>query len=138
MQTVRLWSRGLTPRGRLTFRWTAAGLSLACAVVYTLIGTGTIQVVTGDQAGLDAFGSLSAAAFAFGAALLFITDRRPFWALGACFQVFAIAMYFAVAPQRTPSYEVWGLGLKVLQAAILVLLVALALPARGTTAPRRR
>jgi hypothetical protein len=38
-----------------------------------------------------------------------------------------IVMYVVVAPQRTPSFEVWGILIKVLQATILAALTYLVL-----------
>ena len=39
------------------------------------------------------------------------SERRLWWALGAAFQVFAIAAYLNVAPTRTPPFEAWGIAL---------------------------
>lgn len=41
------------------------------------------------------------------------------------FQVLVIAQYFNVAPDRTPSYEVWGIVLRIIQALLLVGLIYL-------------
>jgi len=98
--------------------------------VYALIGMGVARVVE-DAAGagvsLAVFGAMAGTAFLLGAALLVALDNRPAWLVGAAFQLFASVAYVDVAPQRTPAYEPWGIGLKVAQAALLVLLVYLAL-----------
>jgi len=127
--------RGWVPADpRLRLRWrvrlAGAALAFANAVVYALIGMGVARVVE-DAAGagvsLAVFGAMAGTAFLLGAALLVALDNRPAWLVGAAFQLFAIVAYVDVAPQRTPAYEPWGIGLKVAQAALLVLLVYLAL-----------
>lgn len=118
------WPLWTAPRYRV--RVAAGALALGNAAVYLLIGVGVARVADaagGSDASLLTFGLLAGTAFVLGAALLFFFDRRFLWLLGALFQLFAIAMYFAVAPQRTPPYEAWGISLKIAQ---LVLLVALA------------
>jgi hypothetical protein len=40
-------------------------------------------------------------------------------------QVMVIAMYVAIAPERDPSFEIWGITLRVLQVAMIVVLVTL-------------
>jgi hypothetical protein len=113
---------------RLLVRYLAAALSLATAAVYFAIGFGVVTVV--DKVANDAppmlvFGGSAGTAFVLGAALLFRMDRRALWILGAVLQVGVIVMYVNVAPNRTPSYEMWGLLIKVFQAAILAALVYL-------------
>lgn len=115
--------------GRRLIRYGAALLAAGAAVVYLLIGVDVIKVVdtrSPDMVSLLPFGLLSGGAFLLGAILLFLFDRRILWIAGGLFQVFAIAMYVAVAPQRDPSYEPWGIGLKVVQAVLLLALVYLA------------
>jgi uncharacterized membrane protein len=115
--------------GRRLIRYGAALLAAGAAVVYVLIGFEVIKVIdtkSPDMVSLLPFGLLSGGAFLLGAILLFLFDRRILWIAGGLFQVFAIAMYVAVAPQRDPSYEPWGIGLKVAQAILLVALVYLA------------
>lgn len=123
------------PWARWRLRLAAAGLAFANALVYALIGAGVARVVedaAGAGASLIAFGSMAGAAFLLGAVLLVALDNRVAWWLGAAFQVFAIAAYLDVAPQRTPAYEPWGISLKVAQVALLALLAYLAvMPARS-------
>jgi hypothetical protein len=68
------------------------------------------------------FGASAGAAFVLGALLLFAVDHRGLWLLGALFQVAVIVMYVVVGPERTPSFEFWGLLIKALQVVILVAL----------------
>ncbi len=131
--------RALTPYAswRRRLRFATGGLALANAVVYALIGAGVVAVSdasAGEAASLAAFGAVSAAAFVLGAVLLWATDRRWLWLLGALFQAFVIVAYLGVAPQRTPPYEPWGVALKLAQVLLLVMLAYLAV----TAAPARR
>lgn len=134
------WPEGWLPTGprarlRLRIRLAAGGLAFANAVVYALIGAGVARVVedgAGAGVSLAVFGAMAGGAFLLGAVLLLAVDNRVAWLAGSAFQLFAIVAYLDVAPQRTPPYEPWGIGLKVAQAALLVLLAYLALtPARG-------
>jgi hypothetical protein len=74
-----------------------------------------------------AFATPAAIAYAFGALLLLIHqfDRRILWILGALLQAGVIAMYFSVAPGREPSFEPWGIAIKVVQVLLLSTLVML-------------
>jgi hypothetical protein len=74
----------------------------------------------------------AAAAFVLGAILIDRFDRRIVQILGAGVQVITLIGYFAVASDRTPSYEVWGIVIKVLQVVTLAALAYLAV-----RAPRR-
>ena len=80
------------------------------------------------------FGVFAGLAFVLGASLLLAVDRRALWIAGAIFQVGVIVMYIAVAPQRTPAFETWGILIKLFQVAILVALVELVVraPARAS------
>ncbi len=127
-----------TPGARRTIRYAAAAIAAGCAIVYAAIGLGWIYPAKeGDGSFLLVFGASAGIAFALGAVLLTVTERRAVLALGALFQVFAIVAYLQVAPRRDPPFEVWGLSLKVAQAAILVALVALLRPFRTAAGPAR-
>ena len=107
---------------RRAARLLAAGLSAATALIYALIGLGVVSVVdeTSDRApDLLTFGLAAGAAYLLGAVLLLAVDNRVLWILGSMLQVGVIAMYVAVASNRTPPFEAWGLTIKVLQLALL-------------------
>ena len=114
---------------RQTVRTASAGLAAAMALIYFLIGLEVVQVVTDQPATSDMFG------FGVGAGLLFLStaavivlvDRRVVWAIGAVLQLLIAIMYFAVAPMRDPSFEVWGITLRVLQLGLFAALMYLAL-----------
>lgn len=116
-------------------RYFAATMAGVAAVIYFLIGAGVLQVAAEEPggAGLTFFGVAAGLGFALGVALLLTWKRRIVWILGALLQILVISMYFAVAPDRTPAYEVWGLVLRVPQVLILLSLAYLSLsrvPAR--------
>ena len=99
---------------RRTVRALAAALSGATAVGYFLIGFGILSVLETDGGpSLLHLGLPAGLAFALGAFVLLAFDRRALWVVGAGFQLFAILVYLAVAPQRTPPFEVWGVLLEI-------------------------
>jgi hypothetical protein len=119
---------------RRRVRYTAAALAGLTAGMYVLIATSVVSVINPAgvaDAGHDqlAFGTPAAIVYAFGAALLLIPrlDRRILWVFGAFLQVGVIFMYFSVAPDREPSFEPWGIAIKVAQALLLATLLMLVL-----------
>jgi hypothetical protein len=119
---------------RRLVRYVAAALAATMAVIYFLIGAGVLTVVepaAGDPSMLI-FGASAGAAFLTGALLLVAFDRRMLWIVGAVLQVFVAWGYFAVAPDRTPSFETWGVTLRIIEFPLLVALLYLAVgPARS-------
>jgi hypothetical protein len=114
---------------RRTIRLGAAALAASMAVIYFLIGLGVITVVEGqaDDPSMLVFGAMAGGAFLLGAILLAELDRRWLWIVGALFQVFVIWGYVAIAPQRDPAFEVWGILLRIIQVPLFIALVALAM-----------
>jgi cell division protein FtsW (lipid II flippase) len=135
-----LHRRRLDEGTRRRVRYAAAALAGLTAVLYVLIATSTVSVIDAgavadarhDQM---AFATPAAIAYALGAVLLLIPrlDRRILWAVGALLQVGVIAMYFSVAPDREPSFEPWGIAIRVVQVLLLAALVMLVAddPERG-------
>jgi hypothetical protein len=124
---------------RRTVRLVAAGLAGAMAIIYFLIGAGVLNVgrASGTDAGfLIVFGASAGGAFLLGAVLLTAFDRRWLWGLGALLQVFVIWGYLAVAPDRTPAFEIWGITLRVIQVPLLAALVYLAVRPADRHAPQ--
>jgi hypothetical protein len=103
----------------------AVALSGACAAVYFAIGLGLVYEQPEQGVRLWAFGFSAAFAFALGAALLLARPGRIVWILGALFMVLVLVAYVLVAPNRHPSFELWGISLKVAQIAILASLLGL-------------
>jgi hypothetical protein len=79
---------------------------------------------------------IAAAAFALLTVLLALTPSRPVLLAGAGLQVLVIAGYVAIAAERTPAFEAWGLSLKALQVALLIALVSLAFQPTSRQAAR--
>jgi peptidoglycan/LPS O-acetylase OafA/YrhL len=111
---------------RRAMRRTAAGICGVVAAIYLAIAAGATSIEPSDDMDLVVFGVGAASIFLVGAALLMTQDRRPLWAAGAVLQLMIGGMYLVVSSDRTPAFEVWGLGLRVLQVPLLVLLVLLA------------
>lgn len=123
---------------RHTIRLGAAALAAAMAAIYYLIGLGVLHVVEGSQddpQAMMAFGLPAGTMFLVGAVLLVLQDRRVLWIVGAILQVLVFAMYISVAPTRTPSYEVWGITLRIIEIPLAIALAWLAL--NRTTGPAR-
>jgi hypothetical protein len=113
----------------------AAVLAGLNAVLYGLIFAGVLSVGRADEGELGILGVAGIVYLALAAGLWFL-PRPLLWAAATLMQVLVIAMYVAIAPERDPSYEVWGLTLRVLQVAIIVTLVGLlvrAVRGRGRT-----
>lgn len=121
---------------RRRMRRVAAGLCGVMAAVYLAIAAGATSIEPSEEMSLAAFGIVSASIFVVGSGLLLTLDRRPVWAAGAVLQLMIAAMYVAVSAERTPAFEAWGLGLRVLQVPLFVLLVVLAV--RPVDAPDER
>lgn len=124
---------------RRTIRYVAAALAAAMAAIYYLIGVGVlipVQPSVGDEGGLLFFGASAGSAFLLGAVLLIAFDRRALWILGVALQVFVVWGYFAVAPSRTPNFEIWGITLRIIQVPLIVALAYLAYRPPELAAPR--
>ncbi len=114
----------------------AAAMAGAAAAIYLLIGAGVLQVVDGDQAGMATFGFAAAGGFVLGVVLLLLWKHPLVWVLGALLQIVVIVMYFAVGPDRTPHYEIWGLVLRIPQVLILASLTYITAAHRISTRVR--
>lgn len=57
------------------------------------------------------------------------------WWAGAIAQAFIFWTYFDLAPERSPSFETWGIVIGVLQVAIFVFLALPASPPRAAGGP---
>ena len=102
----------------------AAGLAALIAMVYLLIGLRVLEVIkpTDDQ---PAFGFVAAGFFLLLAVVLLAFRRRTVWVIAALIQPFIIFVYFNLASEREPSYELWGITLRVLQVPLVLALVYL-------------
>lgn len=113
-------------RRRQWVRRVALILTAASAAIYYLIGLRVVEVIEDDPTGQTTFGLIAGTAFAIGALVIARFDRRILWALGSVGLAFVIWMYFSVAGDRVPEYEMWGITLRILQVPLLAALVYLA------------
>lgn len=118
---------------RRLVRYVAGGLSAAIAVIYYLIGFEVVDVMQADQV---PFGRTAGTAFLVAALASFAWDQRWMWVAWAGAQVFAFWTYFDLASERTPSFEVWGITIRVLQVILVGVLAFLAI--RPAPPPERR
>lgn len=117
------------------------GLTAACSLLYLMIGFRLVEVIEDDPSGQTAFGLVAGAAFAIGALIIARFDRKTLWVLGSVGLALVIWMYFAIAPDRVPEYEMWGILLRILQVPLLATLAYLAMtPANPekTTTPAKK
>jgi hypothetical protein len=112
-------------------------LCAACALVYAAIGLGLIYQQRPDGMRLWVFGYSAASAFALGVVLLLARPGRIVWILGSAFMILVIVAYVLVAPSRQPSFEIWGISLKIAQLLILASLVGLLVQDRKVGLRRR-
>lgn len=120
-------------------RYASAAVSAAIAIVYFLIALGAITVVsTAPQPGDWVIPGAAGAAFALLAVLLVVIRNRTVLALGAAMSILTLVGYFVVAPNRTPSFETWGILIKVAQAALVLALGYLAFSRAEAGAGRRQ
>lgn len=106
-------------------RYFAALVAALIAVIYFLIGFNVVSVI--DRPSDQVFGLPAGIAYALGALLLVVFERRIVWILGAGLQIFVIYMYFNLATQRIPTFEFWGILLRIAQAGVLIALGYLAI-----------
>jgi len=116
---------------RSQIRFIGMLVAAVMATIYYLIGLGVLTVGTSatgdmDRNGMFVFGFMAGSAFLLGAILLGLFDRRWLWVTGLVFQLFVYAMYMAVAPNRNPQFEVWGITLRIIQLPLLLALAYLA------------
>ena len=110
-------------------RGIAVGSSALVALLYVLVYAGVLTVGRADAGELGILG-FAGAVHALLAIALWRVESRVLWAGAAVLQVLLGWMYVAVAPERTPAYEVWGLTIRGLSAVLVVALVGLLLEAR--------
>jgi hypothetical protein len=101
----------------------AAITASAIAAVYALIYAGVLSVGRADSGELGILG-VAAAVHLVLAAALWMLPRRRLLVGTVVLQLLLGAMYVAVAPERDPAFEVWGLTIRGLSFVLIVLLVA--------------
>jgi hypothetical protein len=107
----------------------AVACSAAIALVYLALFTGLLDLPGAETGELGILG-VAGGVFAVLAGLLWWLHSRVLWAIGAVLQVLLAWMYVAVAPEREPAFEVWGVTIRALSLALLVALVSLLVAGR--------
>jgi hypothetical protein len=102
----------------------ATATSAMIALFYGLLFAGVLSVDGADEAGRAILG-VAGGVFLFLAILLWFVRSRWLWAGAALLQALMAMMYVTVAPEREPSFEVWGLTIRALSAVLLVVLILL-------------
>jgi hypothetical protein len=119
-------------------RYVAAASAAGAAIVYLLIGFEVVYIgesTTGEAPDLLGFGLSAGIAFGLMAILLLLVDRRLVWIPAGLVSAAVFVAYFAMGGIREPSYEVWGLLIKVLQAVVVVATTYLAFRAQTAERP---
>jgi hypothetical protein len=107
----------------------ATAASAATAVLYLAIFAGVLSVGRADVGELGILG-VAGGMFAVFTALLWWVRRPAVWLAVALVQLPLAAMYVAIAPERDPSFELWGLTIRALSVVLVVALVRTFLEAR--------
>jgi membrane-bound ClpP family serine protease len=114
-----------TPARTILLQRTAAGIAAFVAVLYGLIWAGVLTVVAESEVGELGILGVAGVVFLVLAALLWRFASRVLWAGAAILQALMIWMYVAIGAERDPAFEVWGISIRVLQVALIGVLVAL-------------
>lgn len=118
---------------RILVRHTAAALAGITSLMYILIGLQVLSVLDRPEEQV-VFGLTAGSAFLVGVLVIERFDRRVVMGLGAAAQAFIIYIYFDLASQREPSFEIWGIVIRVIQVALFATLLYLAMrPRAGPT-----
>ena len=122
--------RAMTTRTNVTRL--AAGLSGLAALFYLLIGLNAVTIENDiTESEQQAFGFTAAAVFGVAAVVATLLDRRWLWAVGAVGLGLIIMMYFNIAPERDPQFELWGVLIRIVQLPLLGSLIYLAVTKRS-------
>jgi hypothetical protein len=110
-------------------RGIAAATAALMAILYGLILAGVLSVGRASEGDLGILG-VAGLVFAVLAALLWFVRSRLLWAAIALLQVLMGWMYVVVGAERDPSFEVWGVSIRVLSLVLVVTLITLFVEAR--------
>ncbi len=92
------------------------------ALLYLLLAAGVLDLGAADRGELGIIG-VAGALHLLLAVLLWLRPWRWLLAAVLVLQLVMAAMYVAIAPERAPSYEVWGLTIRGLSGLLVVALV---------------
>lgn len=102
----------------------STGLSAGIALMYGLMFLGILSVEGAADADRQILG-FAAAVFVVLTMSLWWWQSRLLWVGAAGLQLLMGAMYLTIAPERDPSFEVWGLTVRALSLVLLASLVGL-------------
>ncbi len=102
------------------------GASAVIALLYGGLYVGVLSI-PGASDGERGILGVAAAVFVVLTALLWWKPNRLVLAAGAALQVLLSWMYLAIAPERDPAFEIWGVSIRVVSLALLLTLVSLLL-----------
>jgi hypothetical protein len=107
-----------TSPGRPRLQLVAAALAGAIALLYGLLYLGVLSIA-GATDGERGILGVAAGLFVVLGALLWWRRSRVLWGAITAIQVLMGWMYVAIAPDRDPSFEVWGLTIRVVSVGLL-------------------
>ena len=110
---------------------TAQSVQLVAAV-YGLLAAGVLDLGAADSGELGILG-VAGVVHLLLAAGLWLWPRRVLLSATVLLQLALAALYVAIAPERDPSYEVWGLTIRALSAALVVLAILAMVRGAGRT-----
>lgn len=110
-------------------RIVAVAASTAMAVLYLAVFAGIVSVGRADTGELGVLG-VAGGLFAVLALALRRWRHRALWLGTAVLQVLLGAMYVAIAPERDPPYEVWGVTIRGLSVVLFLAVVTLLVSGR--------
>ena len=112
---------------------TAQSVQLVAAV-YGLLAAGVLDLGAADSGELGILGVAGVVHLLLAAGLwLWLWPRRVLSSATVLLQLALAALYVAIAPERDPSYEVWGLTIRALSAALDVLAILAMVRGAGRT-----
>jgi hypothetical protein len=110
----------------------AAATAALIAAIYGLIFAGVLSVGPAEAGELGILG-VAGGVFLVLALLLWRLRSRLLYAATALLQLLLAVMYVAVAPERDPAFEVWGLTIRALSLVLLAAVVMLFVQARRSS-----
>jgi hypothetical protein len=114
---------------RVPLRTVAAALAGAIALIYGLLYLDVLSI-EGATDGERGILGVAAGVFVVLGLLLWRRRSRLLWTAVVVIQVIMAAMYLAIAPDRDPAFEVWGVSIRALSFVLVVVIVKLWLEAR--------
>lgn len=137
MDTLVTSSRSSSRWHRTRAQYVAGGLAGTIAVLYGLLFVGVLAIDGAADAERGILG-VAAAVFAVLAGLLWWLRSRVLWAATAALQLLLGWMYLAIAPDRDPAFETWGVTIRCVSLVLIIVLVRLLVTERRERRADRR